>query len=201
MTDHSQYGEQLAVFDALGGEEEVRANPDKIMEIGAWNAKTFSNSRALIECGWKAVMVEPSPGPMQGLLDEYGDNPSITLVQGAIGFDDHFIRMHITDDAVSTSDEKCFEQWKNATKFRGSMHVAVITLEKLIKQFGSGKVWSIDAEGVSVDLFTRLMALKIFPKVLVVEHDNRLPELLQVATEAGYLCSFANATNAVVVQK
>ena len=171
------------------------------MEIGAWNAKTFSNSRALIECGWKAILVEPSPGPMLGLLEEYGNNPNVTLIQAAIGLHENLVSMHITDDAVSTSEAAMWDQWKNATAFRGSMYVPVIPLERFVGQFGSGGVWSVDAEGLSVDLFMRMMALKIFPPVVVVEHDNRMVELLQVATANGYKCSFSNATNVVLVNQ
>lgn len=199
MKDYSQDREQLAILEALGGEEGARVNGGTVVELGAWNATTFSNSRALIECGWKAILVEPSPNPMLGLLTEYGNNPNVTLIQAAIGLHDNLVRMHITDDAVSTSEAVVYDQWKDATTYRGTLCVPVISLERFAGQFGSGEVWSIDCEGLSVDIFKRMMVLKMFPPVVVVEHDNRLIELLQTATGQGYKCSFTNATNVVLV--
>lgn len=199
MTEYSQDREQTAIFEALRGEDAIRdSTQETVIEIGSWHPFTFSNSRALIECGWKAILVEPSPGPMASLLDEYGNNDRVKLIQAAIGMHENLVQMHITDDAVSTSESGVYEQWKNATKFRGSMYVPVITLERLVSQFGGACVWSLDAEGLSVDLFTRMMVLQILPPVVVVEHDNRMVELLQMATKHGYVCTFSNATNVVL---
>src|ERR1019366_3413834 len=100
MRDYSQDCEQGAVFAALGGEDKVRATPQVCIEIGAWHFETFSNSRALIECGWKAVLIEPSPAPMIGLLDAYGENPNVTLINAAVALTENLIPLHITDDAV-----------------------------------------------------------------------------------------------------
>lgn len=40
----------------------------RFLEIGAWDPITFSNTRALVELGWRGVMIEPSPGPFIELL-------------------------------------------------------------------------------------------------------------------------------------
>ena len=54
-------GEQEAILKMLpkGG---------KALEIGAWCATTFSQTRFLYERGWDLVLVEPSPGPFLSVM-------------------------------------------------------------------------------------------------------------------------------------
>lgn len=181
MTDHSQGCEQGHILKAFEGRE-----PRLLFDLGAWNAKTFSNSRALIEMGWSGILVEPSPGPMQGLLDEYGDTPRIKLIQAAVACEPGLLTMHITDDAVSTSSEAEYEKWKGAAKFRGKMLVPVITLSDLSNRFGGPDFCSIDCEGMSVDLFKQGIDLGWRPHAWCVEIDNRASELAAIAEGAGY---------------
>ena len=180
------------LIDGFGG--------GRFLDIGAWHPKTFSNTRALFELGWSGVMIEPSPGPMLNLLAEYGNEPRITLVSAAVGLVAGFASMHITDDAVSTVDEKAYTTWKDGAKWRGSMSVPIITLEEIALRFGGFDFWNIDAEGISVDLFKRMMVLGHEPRCVCVEFDDRLKELMSVATTK-YNLVYSNGTNAVMVRK
>lgn len=199
---YSQGQEETAILEAC---KNIRngAAPGRLLDIGAWNAKTFSNSRALIELGWGALLIEPSPGPMLGLLEEYGNaQPElpVTLMQAAVGIEPGFVEMHITEDAVSTSNAAVFEQWKGTAKYRGNLLIPVITLEQIMNQFGGFDFWSIDAEGLSGDLFQRMLALGYYPHCVCVELDGRMSELCSAATRHGYKVTFSNETNMVVVR-
>jgi FkbM family methyltransferase len=172
----------------------------RFLDIGAWHPKTFSNTRALFELGWSGVMIEPSPGPMLNLLADYGNEPRIALVSAAGGLETGFASMHITDDAVSTLDAKSFEMWKDHAKFHGSMSVPIITLEDIAMRFGGFDFWNIDAEGISVDLFKRMMVLGHEPRCVCVEHDGREGELISSAS-LKYNVVYGNGTNLVMVRK
>jgi hypothetical protein len=65
--------------------------------------------------------------------------------------------------------------------------------------FGGFDFVSIDAEGVSVDLFHAMLASGAKPMCVCVEHDGRLAELAAKATdrEVGYKMIYSNGTNAV----
>src|SRR5687768_7977670 len=54
MIDYSQHGEQHIILDYFGNDGGI------LLDIGANDGITFSNSRALLECGWYGVLVEPS---------------------------------------------------------------------------------------------------------------------------------------------
>lgn len=172
----------------------------RFLDIGAFNPTVFSNTRALYELGWEGVMIEPSPGPMGNLLDAYGNDERITLVSAAVGIEPGFVRLHITDDGVSTGDEAAYAKWQNSATFRGMMTAPVLTLEQICNQFGHFHFWNIDAEGFSPDIFRRMIDLELRPHCVCVEHDGRVAELLEHACPVGYKAVYANATNLVVTR-
>lgn len=199
MTDYSQGGEQAVILEVLSHTD--RPGPvGKFLDIGAWNAKTFSNTRALYEADWSGVLIEPSPGPMLSLIAEYGGEPRITLVQAAVGLRRSFENFYVTDDAVSTNSEANYEKWKEHAEFRGAIFVPTITWEEISNIWGGFSFVNIDAEGLSVDLFHEMLRLELFPPCVCVEHDGRTTELLSAATNAGYRAVLVNGENAVLAR-
>jgi len=218
MTDYSQFGEQAAILAAF---DEYAPDPAhgrhyRVLDIGAYHATDKSNSRALIEMGASAVLIEPSPGPLLGLVKEYGhvDRPSllnpsapiqhrfdVQIIGACVSLEAGLVKLHVTDDAVSTSDEGNFEVWADKGGFYGTMLSPAITLEQISNQFGGFDFINIDAEGVSVGLFLRMMELQWEPHAICCEHDNRLAEILSAATARGYAATMANGTNVVLVRR
>jgi FkbM family methyltransferase len=196
MTKYSQNNEQAAILAAYAGRE-----PGKFLDIGAFHAKQLSNTRALFELGWSGVMVEPSPGPFAGLVEEYGQCDRIHLINAAVGFEPGTIRMHLTDDAVSTADIGTFEKWKGQVAFKdGSHEVEAITLEQIHALHGPFDFVNLDAEGMSVDLLLYRVLNGPPPRCICVEHDDRTTEILGAATSKGYTCTYASGENLVLVK-
>jgi FkbM family methyltransferase len=189
---YSQYDEQQAILAYF-----EKSGASKFLDIGAWDPKCFSNTRALYERGWSGVMIEPSPTPMLSLLKEYGNEPRITLVQAAVGLEDSIVAFQMTDDSVSTSDPESYAKWKNAAAFLGRVYVRTITFEQIAVWYGGFAFVNLDAEGISVDLFHKMLETGAKPACCCVEHDGRLTELASAATGAGYKMTYANGTNAV----
>ncbi len=194
IKDYSQFGEQRHILDALAGCE------GRFLDIGAWNAFDKSNTRALYELGWSGVLIEPSPEPFLGLLKEYGNDPRVELIHAAVGFEHCLIPFHATADAVSTSNPAVYELWKQVGGYYGRFHAPQITLEEISNQFGGFDFINFDAEGTSVDLFHRMLAIGWFPRCVCVEHDNRSVELQQAAHAKGYRTVEINGTNLVLAR-
>ena len=188
----SQYDEEQAILAAFGGKTD-----GYFLDIGAYSPDTFSNTRALFLRGWKGVMIEPSPGPMLGLLKEYGKEPRIHLLQAAASTSETPLEMWITDDSVSTADAATFEKWKDQVAFFGKMRVLAVTWQQISLWYGGFDFVNIDAEGISVELFKAMIDHEQRPGCCCVEHDGRLVELAAIATTAGYRMTYANGTNAV----
>jgi hypothetical protein len=203
---HSQYDEEqaiLAYFDsavprANAATRHAAGEHMRFLDIGAWDPKCFSNTRALFERGWGGVMIEPSPTPLLALLAEYGSEQRVRVFQAAMNTEPlGYIVMHMTADSVSTSDEASHEKWKTQVKFIGDLLVRVITWPEINNLFGGFDFVNIDAEGISVDLFHAMLLSGQKPVCCCVEHDGRLSELAAAATAVGYRLVYSNGTNAV----
>ena len=181
VKDYSQSGEQPMILNALQGVEAGR-----LLDLGAYHPTVFSNTRALYELGWSGVMIEAAPGPMRALLAEYGNEPRIELIQAAVALAPGLVEMHISDDAVSTSDPAAYQTWKEAGGYIGKLLVPSITLPDIFNCFGGFDFINIDVEGGSADLLLQCLALKVFPRCFCVEFDKRLHEIMTKACAAGY---------------
>lgn len=188
MTDYSQNGEQKYILQVVGAQNgAIGRPPGRLLDIGAWNAKTFSNSRALIELGWSAVLFEPSPGPLRGLVEEYGNNPRVEVVGAAVTTVGGSLKLRCTDDALSADVNNAahFETWKSYP-FYGTMTSHSFSLRFIFAAWGNFDFVSIDTEGTSVDLFVQLVQTKRRPRCVCVEHENRWPEIEAAAKYGGY---------------
>jgi hypothetical protein len=204
MKDYSQYGEQAAILAAFAPtpkEGVVIVQEARFLDIGAYHPTDKSNTRALFELGWSGVMIEPAPGPMRSLLAEYGNEPRIALIQAVVVHEAALVPLHVSEDAVSTTDGAQFEKWKGSAAFTGLMLVPGITLPQISNQFGGFEFINIDSEGTSVGLFLEVLKLGWEPRCFCIEHDDRLAEMLTAATGKGYVATATNACNVVLVKK
>ena len=194
---YSQNNEENLIAQVFDGKTDGR-----FLDIGAYDAKLLSNTRALYERGWSGVMVEPSPGPMTTLLEEYGNDPRIILVMAAVTKCAGLVRMHATDDAISTSSETMLKIWQDGGyKFYGSFLAQSITLELLVYHFGVNFDFiDIDVEGGSADLFLACLRFPLRPRLYCVEHDHRHAELVPIAAKKGYRELARNGENCLFVR-
>jgi FkbM family methyltransferase len=192
MNDYSQSGEQAAILEALKGIEKGR-----FLDIGAFNPKTFSNTRALYELGWNGVLVEPSPGPLQGIIEEYGNDDRISIVGAAVAIEHKLLQFHATNDAVSTSEPRNLDIWKTHGGFYGRWWTPTITIADILHQFGAFDFVNIDTEGTSLAIFRAVLQTEMYPKCICVEHDGQLIAARNMAKEKSYKMVDSTGENAV----
>ena len=189
---YSQQGEEPIILSLLG--EKV----GRFLDIGAWNPTDKSNTRALFERGWGGVMIEPSPGPLVNLISEYGNISRIQIVAAAAGVSSEGLaRLHVSHDAVSTTEELEFKKWKDQAEFNGSLIVPIVSVRDIILHFGAFDFISIDTEGTSVDIFKEFLRLKQRPACICVEYNDRKREAVAHADANGYELALENDTNLV----
>ncbi len=197
MNSYSQYGEDIEVAKIFGDSKGL------LLEIGAWSATTFSNSRLFIEQGWDAVLVEFSPMPVHSLVKEYGYNPNVKIIQAAITENEQpATEFDITEDALSTADPQLKQRWLDASvNYYGTLWVPTLSIDQLYKQFfsmGKPEYVSVDTEGTSAYLAAKLMK-RYHPHVLVAEFDDgtNLLGLKVIASQTGYRIAHENDTNII----
>ncbi len=202
MTTYSQYGEDVIIAEIFS---RIQQDKFRLLDIGAWDPIEKSNSRLLIEAGWSAVLIEPSPTPLRNLIGAYGPrfarkpDQDIIVLGAAVGLTGGMVKMAITDDAVSTSDPNVEKLWQEKGGYVGHAYFPVITLQDIFNQFGGPFDFvNIDAEGLSVELAIEYLKMEGFPKVICVEHDGRSVELMQVAAKRGYSAREMNGTNIIL---
>jgi FkbM family methyltransferase len=196
MTKYSQQNEQIYILEGLKG---IRTG--KLLDIGAWHPCMFSNSRALIEMGWSALLIEPSPEPLVNLLKAYGESDKVQVLAAGVGVTRDIRPMHITADGLSTTEEREYEKWKQAAHFNGTLLVAMVTIDQLLS-YGPFDFVDIDTEGTSVDLLKDLLfvirELGIKPpRCLCVEHNERRQEVFRFS-EGLYETVHQNDTNIIL---
>ena len=79
---YSQLNEEEFILDATAHIERGR-----FLDIGAYHSKTFSNTRALFERGWSGVMIDCAPRALVSLLEDYGAEERITIVNAAVALE------------------------------------------------------------------------------------------------------------------
>jgi len=197
---YSQYQEDLIIAEIFANHNQ---HTGRLLDIGSWDPIEKSNSRLLIEQGWSAVLIEPSPTALRNLIAAYGPRfvrkpgQEIHVLGAAVGVEAGLVKMAITDDAVSTSDPKVAELWKDAGGYVGYGWFPAMTLGNVFDRFGGPYDFvNIDAEGLSVELLKELLKTKAYPRVICCEHDGRIQEIMTAVSPFGYTAKVANADSA-----
>ncbi len=186
-----------AILEAVG----ELGKKGSLLDIGAWHPTELSNSRALIELGFSATLIEPSPEPFISLVKEYGEHPNVLLICAAVTLEPGLVKLHATADAVSTTSDAEREKWRHSGGFYGSFLTWGLTLEEISNRFGGFSFINYDAEGISADLFLHALELGWETTCVCVETDGRAEEIITKATPRGYHVVYGNGTNLVLVRK
>jgi FkbM family methyltransferase len=174
---YSQNDEEAIIAAYFGGAT------GQLLDIGAYDGVSFSNSRALIESGWSGALVEPLPEQAARCRALYGDNPRISVNECAVGPSDGRVAFH-TSHRMSTIDaayELHRRKW-HALEF-GRIEVEQVCLETLWTRVGRAFDFiSIDVENYNIDLVRQLPPdVWRRARCLCVEHDGHVDEILRLA--------------------
>lgn len=193
---YTQGGEEAAILGAVAGMAD-----GSILDIGAAHPITFSNSRALIEKGWHATLVEASPDHFMTLYEEYKKHPNVDLILAAVDIEWDLVRLHHTTDLVSTIVDAHFEKWRGSADFDGEFSLLTIPICELYNRCLPIDVLSIDTEGTSAALCHSFFdsTQLAWPKVICVEHDSDRT-LETRAAERGYRTIYLDGNNLVLAK-
>lgn len=206
MKDFSQNGEQKIILDYFGyrienGKAAVTPRvPPVVLDAGANDGLTFSNSRALIELGCSAVLVEPADIAFRKLLKNcdaelpenasceyvhkmggnYSElflvNAAITPTDGPVDFYDSGTHLHKGDTGLlSTTRPEEIARWKKSGETFTKTTVRGITFETLMRETGVRHFdfISIDAEGADFDILKQIDLTQVGCRMLCVEVNAR----------------------------
>lgn len=192
---YSQNDEEQLILEAVGDRKE-----GCVCEIGAYDGKTNSNSLALIERGWKALLVEPAPEPFIRLLALHAGNPNVMLLNAAVGTESRITPFYDAGyDQIGTTQPSAMEKYLAAGKAYSKYWVPMVTPSQIVAQLGGGAdVLSVDTEGNSFEVMVACPIDSWSPRVIIVEHDERIVEIGGWGRSKGYRVAGLNAENLVL---
>lgn len=144
----SQANEEEIILEFFKGRETGR-----FLDIGAYDGKTFSNTFALAEKGWKGVCVEASPQCFTQLQKTHRGNKNVELVCCAIGIKSRLSVFYDSGGAVASLSKTHMEKWKEDQKDFMEIYIVQVDVQQLLQLFPTPFHFiSLDIEGESLDV-------------------------------------------------
>lgn len=172
----SQNNEQQIILDYFG------SHIGYLLDIGANDGVTFSNSRQLLLNGWSGTLVEPVPACVDKLSVLYMSNPYVTILPFAVGAPDcaDFTEFHVSgfhlpdrsDDALLSSmlpTERL--KWEQRGVQFTTIDVPTLSLAQIFRHITKPVDFvSIDVEGMDLVVLKQLDLTNV--KLLCIEHNS-----------------------------
>lgn len=169
----SQFGEDLFVWDALGGQKE-----GFFIEVGAFDGYHYSVTYALEAVGWKGLLVEAIPERYEQCVARRPDSRVVNAAlsrKGSTGTttftvaDDHFGGM------LSYLDENGAHAKQIGNRIpTKKVTVPLTTMDALLSDHvGEIDVAVIDVEGGELDLLDGFDLARHRPRMVLIEDNSR----------------------------
>lgn len=159
---YSQNGEDLIIkkyFDSL------KIDKGCVLDIGANDGITLSNSKLFIDNGWEAHLIEPSTSYGK-IIELYEENENVSFYNFGIGTTDAIVEFFESGSILNNGDKNLVsstiptDRWKQQTSFE-KKQVPFLTFETFVKLHFSVEnptfdFITIDAEGFDWDILSQI---------------------------------------------
>jgi FkbM family methyltransferase len=207
MKAYGQNSEDLRLKEYFEGEDPSSLT---VLDIGANDGRTFSNSLLVIEMGWNACLVEPSPKALEKLTAEHIRNTRVHIFPYAISkftgqatFYESGTLLNIGDVAlVSTLNAAETRSWKSVNVVFEPTTVQCKTfgaflMDSPIKRFDA---ITIDCEGEDLDILRQMNLGTLGCRFLIVEFNGKDQSLYEIyASHFGMKLIHTNPENLIFV--
>lgn len=177
---YSQNGEDSIIIELWESRFLKILNKPTVVEFGANDGLTFSNSKSLIEHGFSALLIEPS-SVFYDLEKLHKDNLNVSCMNIAIGKENGKMNFyesgaHVKNGEdralVSTLDECELKRWPDVDFTLKT--VDVWNVKKLHDTFSfTWEVISCDCEGFDWEILSQIDLKQVGCKILVIEWNGR----------------------------
>ncbi|HEY0631291.1 MAG TPA: FkbM family methyltransferase [Thermoleophilaceae bacterium] len=187
FVDVSQHGE-AGILAGL-----VRPDwPRFLVDVGAHDGRSLSNSFPFLQLGWAGVLVEPLPAAFERLVSLYDGRSDLRCVQAACAGEEGEMPLAVGSDAPLAMTSSL----RPGARGGRQVNVRVRTLTGLLSECDAPPDFSlllVDAEGMDHEVLAGLDFERWRPRVVVTE--DRATDLLSAR---GYvLYTVMGATNAI----
>lgn len=195
---YSQNNEEQIILQLL------KDTKGRLLDIGAYDGKTFSNTYQLLLNGWNGVLVEPAPSVILNLINNTQEiKDRLEIINAAIVPNKVHDLLEFNDsmgDAVSTSDTKHYELWKKAVNFR-KVFVSTITIQDIFRTFGTKfEFVNIDVEGQNLEILKTIPFTEMNTKLVCVEHEYKYDAIIEIMQKQGFKEYHRNSENLIFIK-
>ena len=171
-----------------------------VLDLGANDGQTLSNSRALFEKGWEGCLIEPDYEAFGKLAALYCGKPGVKLINAAVDTEGGIRPFnHSKDGGLCSSTQETV--WTKEYHIQ-AYHVPVITPSQIVDQLPRGPdVITVDIEGRSFDVLAGFPIKSWAVEVICVEHDHRAEEIAAWGNERNYRVVELNAENIIMKRR
>lgn len=196
---YSQNNEEQIIIDYFG---DYKGN---LLDIGANDGITFSNSRKLLELGWSGELVEPADIPYLKLKELYKDNKKVKLHKVAISDLRGELTFYSSGEHVGNGDSDLLstlsivdkQKWENTTVYQESKVDSLKWLD-----FYNWQVYdfiNIDAEGYDLSILKQMDLKELGCKCLCIEHNgHQYNDMIRELRRYNYKTLLVNNENLIV---
>lgn len=196
---YSQNNEEQVITQYFGN---YKGN---LLDIGANDGLTFSNSRKLIELEWSGELIEPAEIPYLKLKELYKNNKKIKIhniaisdLRGEMTF--YSSGEHIgkgDTDLLSTLSITDKQKWENTTVYKESKVQSMKWLD-----FYNWQIYdfiNIDAEGYDLSILKQMDLKELQCKCLCIEHNgHQYNDMIRELRKYNYKTLLVNNENLIV---
>lgn len=176
-----------------------------LLDIGANDGITFSNSRKLLELGWSGELVEPADIPYLKLKELYKDNKRVKLHKVAISDSRGELTFYSSGEHVGNGDSDLLstlsivdkQKWENSTVYQESKVHSLKWLD-----FYNWQIYdfiNIDAEGYDLSILKQMDLKELGCKCLCIEHNgHQYNDMIRELRRYNYKTLLVNNENLIV---
>lgn len=185
----SQHGEVTVVLGLLRDDD-----PHFVIDVGAHDGQSLSNSWPFIRLGWRAIMVEPLSKPFAQLTDRYAGNPNVICTNKACAERPGRRKLYVGSDGdAGQMSTLCEDEALREHRTAAFEEVRVDTLTNILtihKAPEEPSLLAIDTEGMDYEVLCGLDFAAFHPRIIISEeypqNQAKHNKKYQLLRERGY---------------
>jgi len=175
------------------------------LDLGAYNGKELSNSRALVELGLAGCFVEPHPTICEELENNCLGFDKVFCFEIAIGKENGIFQLNANPTYYSTLIDSEMDRWKNTDFEFKPIDVEVFDFKtfQTVSPYDTYDFISIDCEGVDYDVLTQIDLDKVKCSMICVETNGKETQkyIDYISTFKGFKVLHVNAENLIMARQ
>lgn len=209
MDSYSQNNEDQLILKYFGGIEKMK--DISVLDLGANDGQTLSNSRLAIKNGAAAMLVEPSTICYSKLSKLYHENPRVQLLPVAVSDKSGIMEFYESGEhlgngdhgLVSTLNASELNRWVDSGEKFVTTQAHVWNLDAVLEASELKKfdLISIDIEGEDLKVLNLMNLHALGCRMLIVEwNGNDREKFTEIAERNGLKIYHENAENLIFVK-